>query len=60
MNDLAPAVGSDTAVLPLPNGMRHLAAYSASKFGVAGFTEALRQELLARSAVQVCCSAPGC
>ena len=30
------------------------AAYSASKFGVAGFTEALRHELLARSAVQVC------
>jgi short-subunit dehydrogenase len=30
------------------------AAYSASKFGVAGFTDALRDELLARSAVQVC------
>jgi short-subunit dehydrogenase len=30
------------------------AAYSASKFGVAGFTDALRHEVLARSAVQVC------
>jgi short-subunit dehydrogenase len=30
------------------------AAYTASKFGLAGFTDALRQELLARSAVQVC------
>jgi hypothetical protein len=36
-----------------------LAAYSASKFGVAGFTEALRHELLARSAVQVCVVYPG-
>jgi NADP-dependent 3-hydroxy acid dehydrogenase YdfG len=35
------------------------AAYSASKFGVAGFTDALRQELLARSAVQVCGVYPG-
>jgi short-subunit dehydrogenase len=31
-----------------------MAAYSASKFGVAGFTDALRHEVLARSAVQVC------
>jgi NAD(P)-dependent dehydrogenase (short-subunit alcohol dehydrogenase family) len=30
------------------------AAYSASKFGVAGFTDALRYEALARSGVQVC------
>jgi short-subunit dehydrogenase len=30
------------------------AAYTASKFGLAGFTDALRLELLARSAVQVC------
>ena len=29
-------------------------AYSASKFGVAGFPDALRQEVLARSRVQVC------
>jgi short-subunit dehydrogenase len=35
------------------------AAYSASKFGVAGFTDALRHELLARSAVQVCGVYPG-
>jgi short-subunit dehydrogenase len=35
------------------------AAYSASKFGVAGFTDALRDELLARSAVQVCGVYPG-
>ena len=31
-----------------------MTAYSASKFGVAGFTDALRHEVLARSAVQVC------
>lgn len=31
-----------------------MAAYSASKFGVAGFTDSLRSEVLARSAVQVC------
>jgi hypothetical protein len=35
------------------------AAYSASKFGVAGFTDALRHELLARSAVQICGVYPG-
>jgi short-subunit dehydrogenase len=34
-------------------------AYTASKFGVAGFTEALRYELLARSAVEVCGIYPG-
>lgn len=30
------------------------AAYTASKFGLAGFTDALRYEMLARSCVQVC------
>jgi short-subunit dehydrogenase len=35
------------------------AAYSASKFAVAGFTDALRHELLARSAIQVCGVYPG-
>lgn len=30
------------------------AAYTASKFGLSGFTDALRHEVLARSAVQVC------
>jgi short-subunit dehydrogenase len=35
------------------------AAYTASKYGVAGFTNALRHELLARSAVQVCGVYPG-
>jgi short-subunit dehydrogenase len=34
-------------------------AYTASKFGVAGFTEALRYELLTRSAVEVCGIYPG-
>ena len=34
-------------------------AYSASKFGLAGFTDALRHEVLARSAVQVCGVYPG-
>ncbi len=35
------------------------AAYTASKYGVAGFTEALRDELAARSAVEVCGVYPG-
>jgi short-subunit dehydrogenase len=35
------------------------AAYTASKYGVAGFTEALRDELAARSAIQVCGVYPG-
>jgi hypothetical protein len=34
-------------------------AYTASKFGVAGFTEALRYEVLTRSAVEVCGIYPG-
>lgn len=39
--------------------MPFAAAYTASKYGVAGFTEALRDELLARSAIQVCGVYPG-
>ena len=39
--------------------MPFAAAYTASKYGVAGFTEALRDELLARSRVQVCGVYPG-
>ena len=35
------------------------AAYSASKYGVAGFTEALRDELAARSGIEVCGVYPG-
>jgi short-subunit dehydrogenase len=35
------------------------AAYTASKYGVAGFTEALRDELAARSGVEVCGVYPG-
>ena len=35
------------------------AAYTASKYGVAGFTEALRDELAARSAIAVCGVYPG-
>jgi len=35
------------------------AAYTASKYGVAGFTEALRDELAARSGVSVCGVYPG-
>ena len=34
--------------------MPFAATYSASKFGLAGFTEALRSELAARSAIRVC------
>jgi NAD(P)-dependent dehydrogenase (short-subunit alcohol dehydrogenase family) len=30
------------------------ASYSASKFGMAGYTEALRAELAARSGIRVC------
>jgi short-subunit dehydrogenase len=41
--------------LPMP----FAAAYSASKYGVCGFTEAVRDELLAHSAVQVCGVYPG-
>ena len=39
--------------------MPFAAAYTASKFGVAGFTEALRDELASRSSVQVCGVYPG-
>ena len=35
------------------------AAYTASKYGVAGFTEALRDELAARSGIAVCGVYPG-
>jgi len=39
--------------------MPFAAAYTASKFGVAGFTEALRDELASRSSIQVCGVYPG-
>ena len=48
-------VSSISGRVPMP----FAAAYTASKCGVAGFTEALRDELLARSGVQVCGVYPG-
>ena len=47
-------VGSIFGRVPMP----FAAAYSASKFGLAGFTEALRFELSARSQIEVCAVHP--
>ena len=43
-------VSSIGGLVPMP----FAASYSASKFGLAGFTEALRSELAARSEIEVC------
>jgi NAD(P)-dependent dehydrogenase (short-subunit alcohol dehydrogenase family) len=47
-------VGSIFGRVPMP----FAAAYTASKFGLAGFTEALRSELTSRSRVEVCAVHP--
>jgi NAD(P)-dependent dehydrogenase (short-subunit alcohol dehydrogenase family) len=47
-------VGSIFGRVPMP----FAAAYTASKFGLAGFTEALRSELASRSRVEVCAVHP--